>query len=164
MTEYPHREKPLHEGLITALAFGGFFITVGVVFGLTPGIFGKLGDFFADFTGVAYSGINGSIVLPAPAHPALHADVYRAVFNFMVGIGVLQIVILAVRLWAHSTTKRIAETIGNLVFWVGGAVVANVYLMAGTLSGWFTFWPSLIILAGASLITQFFVYLAKRHR
>ena len=40
MTESSHRERALHEGLITALAVGGFFIIVGVVFGLTPGIAG----------------------------------------------------------------------------------------------------------------------------
>ena len=82
----------------------------------------------------------------------------------MLAIGVLQIVILAARLWVHSPIRKIAETVGNTVFWIGGAVVANVYLVAGTLTGWFTFWPSLIILAGASLIAQFFVYLVTRNR
>ena len=164
MTQSSHRERALHEGLITALAFGGFFIIVGVVFGLTPGITGALGDFFSDFTGVTYPAINGAIVLPAPAHPAAHSQVYQAVFNFMLAIGILQIVILAARLWVHSPTRKIAETVGNTVFWLGGAVVANVYLMAGTLTGWFTFWPALIILAGASLIAHFFVYLATRNK
>ncbi|HSV49267.1 MAG TPA: hypothetical protein VLH35_03040 [Candidatus Acidoferrales bacterium] len=164
MTQSKPREGMLSEGLITALAFGGFFITVGVVFGLTPGITGALSDFFADFTGVTYPVTNGHMVLPAPAHPAAHATVYQAVFNFMVCISILQVVILAARLWVHSTIKRLAETVGNMVFWIGGALVAYVYLMAGTTSGWFTFWPSIIILAGASLITQGLVYYAKRRR
>jgi hypothetical protein len=164
MTESSHRERALHDGVITALAVGGFFIIVGVVFGLTPGIAGKIGDFFRDLTGVTYPAINGSIFLPAPANPAAHFDLYSAVFNFMLAVGVLQIVILAARLWVHSPIRKIAETVGNTVFWIGGAVVANVYLLAGTLTGWFTFWPSLIILAGASLIAQFFVYLVNRNR
>jgi len=164
MSESSHRERASHEGLITALSIGGFFIIVGVVFGLTPGIAGKIGDFFRDLTGVTYPAINGSVVLPAPANPAAHLALYSAVFNFMLAIGVLQIVILAARLWAHSPIRKIAETVGNAVFWLGGAVVANVYLLAGTLTGWFTFWPSLIILAGASLIAQFFVYLVTRNR
>jgi hypothetical protein len=162
MTESSHRERALHEGVITALAVGGFLIIVGVVFGLTPGITGKIWDLFLDLTGVTYPAINGSIVLPAPAHPAAHFDLYSAVFNFMLAVGVLQIAILAARLWAHSPTRKIAETAGNAVFWLGGAVVANLYLLAGTLTGWFTFWPALIILAGASLIAQFFVYLVRR--
>ena len=98
MTESSHRERALHEGLITALAVGGFFIIVGVVFGLTPGITGAIRRFLQDLTGVTYPAINGSIVLPAPAHPAAHLDFYQAVFNFMLAIGVLQIVILAARL------------------------------------------------------------------
>jgi hypothetical protein len=164
MTQSKPREGMLSEGLITALAFGGFFISVGVVFGLTPGITEALSDFFADLTGVNYPVINGQMVLPAPVHPSAHTIVYQAIFSFMVCIGILQVVILAARLWVHSSTKRLAETIGNMVFWIGGAVVACVYLMAGTTSGWFTFWPSMIILAGASLIAQGLVYLAKRRR
>ena len=64
-----HREKAIHEGLITALAVGGFFIIVGVVFGLTPGCHVQLGDFFSDLTGVTYPAINGAIVLPATRPP-----------------------------------------------------------------------------------------------
>jgi lysylphosphatidylglycerol synthetase-like protein (DUF2156 family) len=159
----PHRhERPLSESLITALAWGGFLIIVGVVFGLTPGIGSAIGDFFSDLTGVTYPGIYGTIMLPAPANPAAHQTVYQAVFNFMLAIGVLQIVILAARLLVHSTVKRTAETVGNLIWWVGGAVAAYVYLMAGTVSGWFTFWPMLIILAGVSLIVQGVIRIAYR--
>jgi lysylphosphatidylglycerol synthetase-like protein (DUF2156 family) len=129
-------------------------IVVGVVFGLTPGIGDAIGDFFFDLTGVTYPGVYGTIMLPAPANPAAHQTVYQAVFNFMLAIGVLQIVILAARLLIRSPVKRTAETAGNLIWWVGGAAAAYVYLMAGTVSGWFTFWPMLIILAGISLIVQ----------
>ena len=164
MTQTHHHNKPLSESLITAVAWGGFFIVVGVVFGLTPGIAGAIGDLFSDMTGVTYPALYGTIVFPAPANPAAHQAVYQAVFNFMLAIGVLQIVILIARLAVHSPIRRIAETVGNLIWWVGGAVVAYVYLFAGTLSGWFTFWPSLIILAGVSLIVQGVIRLAYRHR
>jgi hypothetical protein len=163
MTQTQHHNRPLSESLITAVAWGGFFIVVGVVFGLTPGIASAIGDLFNDMTGVTYPGLYGTIVLPAPANPAAHQAVYQAVFNFMLAIGVLQIVILIARLAVHSPIKRIAETVGNMIWWVGGAVVAYIYLMAGTLSGWFTFWPSLIILAGVSLIVQGVIRLSFRH-
>jgi len=164
MNNQPHRhEKSLNEGLITALAWGGFLIIVGVVFGLTPGIGSAIGEFFSDLTGVTYPGVHGTtIMLPAPANPASHQTVYQAVFSFMLAIGVLQIVILAARLLVRSPVKRIAETVGNLIWWVGGAVAAYVYLMAGTVSGWFTFWPILIILAGVSLIVQGVIRIAYR--
>jgi hypothetical protein len=163
MTQTHHDKKPLSENLITALAWGGFLIIVGVVFGLTPSISGAIGDLFRDMTGVTYPALYGTIVWPAPANPAAHQAVYQAIFNFMLAIGILQIVILVARLAVRSLIRRIAETVGNLIWWVGGAVVAYVYLFAGTLSGWFTFWPSLIILAGVSLIVQGVIRLAFRH-
>lgn len=164
MTQSNAKDRTLSEGLITALAFGGFFVTLGVVFGLTPGIGNAVSNFFSDLTGVTYPAFNGALVLPAPAHPANHPVVYTAVFNFMLSIGILQIVILAARLWVHSSIRRIAETVGNAIFWLGGALVAYVYLMAGTVSGWFTFWPSLIVLAGVSLITQGIIRFVKWRR
>jgi hypothetical protein len=164
MTESAHRINPWYEGLITALAFGGFLIILGVVFGLTPGIPQKTIDFFRDFTSQSYPFAAGNIVFLAPAHPSAHMDFYSAVVNFMIGIAVLQAVILVVRLWAHSRLGRIAETVGNLVFWAGGAVVANVYLLTGTLNGWFTFWASLIIIVGISLIVRGIIYFSRSWR
>lgn len=164
MSQSNAKDRRLSEGLITALAFGGFFIVLGVVFGLNPGIGSAFGNFFSDLTGVTYPVFNGTVVLPAPEHPANHSIVYTAIFNFMLYIGILQIVILAARLLAHSAIKRIAETVGNVVFWLGGALAAYVYLMAGTIVGWFTFWPLLIILAGASLITQGVIHFVKWRR
>jgi hypothetical protein len=157
------RNWSLHEGLITALAIGGFFIILGSVFALTPGIPNQTNAFFSDITNVTYHiGTSGTVNLPAPAHPADHTVFYTAVFNFLLGVGILQIFILALRLWVKSPIRRIAESIGNLVFWLGAAVVANVFLLAGTQNGWFQFWSSLIILVGASLIVRFFVHLAGR--
>jgi hypothetical protein len=164
MTQTHHHERSVSESIITAVAWGGFFIAVGVVFGLTPGIGAAISDFFGDLTGITYPALYGSVVIPAPANPAAHQALYEAVFNFMVAIAVLQGVILAARLVVHSPIKRIAETVGNLIWWVGGSIVAYVYLLAGTLSGWFTFWPALIILAGVSLIVQGVIRLAYRHR
>jgi len=141
------------------LAFGGFLIVLGVVFGLTPGILQKIVEFFCDFTGQPYPVDQGTIVLPAPANPAVHMDVYGAVFNFMVGMGVLQVVILALRLIVYSPFRRIVETVGNLVLWWGGAVAVNVFLLTGTLVGWFNFWAVLIIFWGVSLVIRGIIHL-----
>ena len=157
MTQKAHRANPWIEGLITAVAVGGFLIILAVAFGLAPGVPGKIIDFFNDLTGQTYPLGNGQLVLPAPGNPAGHLEVYNAVFNFMLGIGILQVVILAMRLYAHSRPRKIAETVGNMTFWLGGAVMANMFLIPGTLSGWFAFWPALIIFIGLSLIAQAFV-------
>jgi len=164
MADHQRKVNPWHEGLITALAVGGFFIILGAVFGLTPGIPQKTIDFFSDFTAQSYPFSGGTLVLPAPAHPAAHLDFYGAVINFMIGIAVLQVIILALRLWAHSRLGRIAETVGNLTFWAAGAFVANMYLLAGTLSGWFTFWAALIIIIGVSIVVRVIIRFSRGWR
>jgi len=138
---------------------------LGIVFGFTPVISQNPNTFFSDLTTVTFPfGSPGSTVsLLASAHPADHQGFYTAVMNFLIDVGVLQIVILALRLAAHSRINRIAQSVGDLIFWLGAAVMANVYLLAGTQSGWFQFWSSLIVIIGVSLIARFFVYLAKRH-
>ena len=159
------RNRSPHEGLVTALSIGGFFIILGIVFALTPAISQQTNNFFSDLTTATfpYGSPGSTMSLLAPAHPADHQVFYTAVMNFLIGIGVLQIVILALRLSVHSRINRIAQSVGDLIFWLGAAVVANVFLLAGTQSGWFQFWSALIVIIGVSLIARFFVYLLKRH-
>jgi hypothetical protein len=159
------RNRSPHEGLITALSIGGFFIILGLVFAFTPAISQQTNNFFSDLTTVTFPyGSPGSTVsLLAPAHSADHQGFYTAVMNFLIGIGVLQIVILVLRFAVHSRINRIAQSVGDLIFWLGAAVLANVFLLAGTQSGWFQFWSALIVIIGVSLIARFFVYLFKRH-
>jgi len=162
MSGTTHREWNWSEGLITALAVGGFLVILGVVFGLTPGIPQKIILFFTDLTGVPYPSASSQFFLPAPSNPAEHVDVYGAASNFAVGISILQVVILALRLNFRSPINKIAETIGNLFFWVCAIIAVNFFLLAGTHNGWFTFWASLFIFAGGSLLVQFLVHLIKK--
>ena len=164
MSQKP-RNRHIYEGLITALAVGGFFIILGFVIVSSPNIIDGTFDFFSDITFQHFPlGGSSTLSLPAPAHPAQHITIFTALMNLFLGVGILQIVILALRLAFRSPLKRISETVGNLVFWLGGAVVGNVFLLTGTLQGWFQFWSMLIILVGASLIARFFVHLTRRAR
>jgi hypothetical protein len=157
-----HKEWSWHEGVITALAFGGFFIILGFT-ALIPGVFSQTEAFFKDLTTVSYPwGATSTISLVAPGSPSAHLDFYSAVMNFCLAIGILQIVILALRFAFHSLVRRIAETIGNLIFWLGAALLVNVFLLAGTINGWFQFWSLLILLLGVSLVARFLVHLATR--
>lgn len=159
------RHRFLYEGLVSALSIGGFFIILGFVFAFTPGISDQTSNFIKDLTNVTYhlSG-SSSISLLAPAHPANHQGFYSAVMNFLISVGVLQIVILVLRLVMHSRVRRIAQSVGDLIFWLGAGVMASVFLLAGTLSGWYQFWSSLIILIGLSLIARFIVHFLNRYR
>jgi hypothetical protein len=160
------RHGYLNEGLITAISIGGFFIILGAVFAFTPGIAEKTSAFFSDLTTVSFPfGSPGSTVsLLAPANPAEHQDFYAAVMTFLIGVGVLQIIVLALRLAVHSRIGRVAQSLGDLIFWLGAAIVANVFLLTGTHNGWFQFWASLIVIIGLSLIARFFVYFISRSR
>ncbi len=163
MPKYTSKDRPLYEGLISALAVGGFFIIIGLMFVITPNLWEKTVAFFSDFTTKSYptTGTN-TLTLWVPAHPAAHLDFFTAVMSFFLAMGVLQILILALRLGFKSRVHRIAETAGNVVFWLGGAAAAYVFLLAGTLTGWFQFWALLIILVGASLITRGAIHFAVR--
>jgi hypothetical protein len=158
------RERYLHEGLITALSIGGFLIILGFVFAFTPGIAEQTSNFFNDLTFPAYPlSSSSTISLLAPANPADHQGFYTAVINFLLAVGILQIVILVLRLAVHSRIRRIAQSFGDVIFWLGAALTANIFLLTGTLNGWYQFWALLLILIGTSLIARFFVYLTLRH-
>lgn len=163
MNQTLSRNRSPHEGLVTALAIGGFFIVLGVVFTFTLDISQKTNTFFSDLTTVTYSfGGSGTANLPAPANPSDHIGFYTVVMRFLLGVGILQIIILVLRIAIRSRISRIAETVGNLVFWIGAGVMANFFLLTGTLNSWFQFWSTLIVLIGVSLIARFCVYLAGR--
>jgi hypothetical protein len=162
---YAVRDRFLHEGLITALAVGGFFIILGLVFVLTPGIYQATTNFSNDLTTTAYDFGSSTAHLPAPAHPADHMVFYSAVITFFFAVGILEIIILALRLAVHSPVRRIAQTVGDSVFWLGAAFAGYILLLSGTLMGWWQFWSVIIMLIGLSLIARFFVYFAaKSHR
>jgi hypothetical protein len=113
------RQRSLSESLITAFAVAGVFIILGFVIALTPNISQITKAFFNDLTTVTYhSGSSGTVNLLAPAHPAQHIAFYKAIMEFFLAVGILQIIFLAVRLGIRSPVKRITETIGNLVFWL----------------------------------------------
>jgi hypothetical protein len=152
------------DGFVTALAFGGFLIIIGLLFVLTPDLWQKVTDFFNSITttAVPFGSSTSNVMLPAPADPAAHQVLYNAVLQFDVAFGILQVIILGLRIWVHSRTRRIAETLGNAVFWLGAAVLVNVFLLTGTLNGWFEYWAALIVVVGVSLIARAFVHFAKR--
>ncbi len=150
------------ESVITAIAIGSVFIIVGAVFVLTPDLFGKIETFFQDikteqfpFPGTP----NSMIALPAPTNPTFHVALYNAVMQFAIGIVVLQIIVLALRLNIHSPIGRLAETLGNLVFWLGAAFLVNAFLNAGL---WFEFWTTLIALVGVSMVARAVLLFVKR--
>lgn len=160
-----HPHKGHSENLITAIAVGSAFIIIGVVFVMNTNLLGKIVDFFRDLTIVPHPFLgspSSTISLPAPATPAAHGVFYTALMQFSLGIGALQVLILALRLRMQSATDKMAETVGNLVFWFGAALLVNSILAVGTINSWFQFWGAFIIVIGVSLVARAIVHFAKR--
>lgn len=160
----PH-PKEYGENFTTAIAVGSTLIIIGVVFAMNTNLLGKIVDFFRDLTIVPHPFLgspSSTISLPAPATPAAHGVFYTALMQFSLGIGILQMLILALRVRMQSATGKIAETVGNLVFWFGAAVLVNSVLAVGTINSWFQFWGAFIIVVGVSLVARAIVHFAKR--
>ena len=151
------------ESLVTALYVGAIFIILALIFILDTGVWGSLVNFFSTLILAQVPGT--TVSLPAPLNPASHLQLYNAAFQFSVGLGILEIIILAVRILLHSPLTRKAETIENLVFWLGTSYLTITYLVNMTLqTEWFVFWAGIILIAGISLLTRAFILLAGRNR
>jgi len=147
-------ESPKYnEGLFSAISAGVFFILVGAIFVVTHNLFGKILAFFGDFDIVRVP--NTKIFLPAPASPRAHSVVYSAVAQFSFVWGLFQIVILALRFFARSPLSKKAETVSNVVFWLGTSFLTRTFLNeTTTATTWFVFWAGVIMLIGVSLIIR----------
>jgi len=149
------------ESLFTAIYIGGIFIVIALVYFLSANLWDGLVNFFSSLTlaPVPATGIS----LPAPAYPAAHINLYRAAFQFAIALGILEIIILFLRVWLHSSVTRLAETIENIVFWLGTSYLTATYLANMRIpSDWFVFWAGIILIFGLALVARSFVIFAKR--
>ena len=93
---------------------------------------------------------------------AAYTVLYTAAFQFCLGIGILEMSILALRIVMHSPLPRKAETIENIVFWLGTSYLVITYLVNMTImSEWFVFWAGIILIGGLALVARAFVLLAE---
>lgn len=151
------------ERLFSALSAGTFFILLGIVYviNLPNSLWNRIFDFFGSFT-LAQVPTTG-IYLPAPTNPFAHTVLYGAIFQFCIGLGILQIIFLLLRIMMNSPINKTAETMGNLVYWFGAAYLVTTYLNSTTdTSRWFVFWAGILIILGLSFVARSFVLLAKK--
>lgn len=151
------------DGLVTAVFVGLFFILLAVVYyiNLSNNLWGSFVTFINSFVLSTVPGTGFS--LPTPANPANYIVLYNAAFEFCLGIGILEMAILALRIATRSPLPRKAETIENLVFWLGTSYLVITYLVNMTImSEWFVFWAGIILIAGLALVARGFVLLAGR--
>jgi FtsH-binding integral membrane protein len=154
--------QPKHvEGIFSAISMGFFFVLVGAIFVATPNLFDKILAFFRNFDIVRVP--NTEIFLPGPTSPNAHSVVYLAAGQFSLIWGLFQIAILALRFFAHSPLNKKAETVSNIVFWLGASYLISMSLNEmTTFTTWFAFWATLIALIGVSLIIRAIILAAVR--
>jgi hypothetical protein len=80
------------ERVYSAISAGAFFILLGIVYviNLPSNLWDEMVYFFGRFTLAEVPGTG--ILLPAPISPADHAALYGAVFQFCIGLGILQVI------------------------------------------------------------------------
>ena len=157
------REYKARERIYSAISVGVVFIIIGIVYinSLPQNLLDKAIAFFNSFT-FAQIPTTG-ILVPAPINPVAHVVLYTAIFQFCIGLGILQIIMLTLRLMWNSPISKTAETMGHLVFWFGTAYLVTTYLNSTTnINKWFVFWAGILMILGLSLIARAFVLLAKR--
>ena len=140
----------LGERIITGVSIGFFLLLVGTIFVITPNLFSEVIDLLADFEMVNVP--NSDLILPGPASPSAYEVVYVAAAQFSLALGLYQIVMLGLRFFASSQLGKRAETVGNMVFWLGTWFLIQTFLIETT--QWFVFWSTIIILIGVSLIAR----------
>jgi hypothetical protein len=122
------------------MLFALFFIIV-------PDYGKKVEDFIGSFK---LKEVASNVFLPAPEGP--HQVVYQTVTNFCIVFGLFQFFILALRLYFRSSVSKVAETISNIVLWLGAAYMFNI-LRLGAVT-WFPFIGGLVVVVGLSIVAR----------
>lgn len=150
MNQNKQAPRKHQEGLFTAISVGFVLLLIGTILVITPDLFGNTIDLLKDFKLVDVP--HTDIVFPAPESPSAHMTVYQAAGQFSIALVVLQLIVLPLRFVVSSSWEKRSETVGNLVYWAGTAFLINTFLIENT--QWFSFWSTIIILAGVSLIAR----------
>jgi hypothetical protein len=147
-----------HEGMLGAISVGLFLLLVGFLFISIPDLFNDLVRFATGFTSEKIGSSN--IYLPIPKDLSSYENIYAAAREFSVIWGVFLVAMIGARLILGSSTRRLAQNVGDIVFWLGSAYLIQVYLVASTqaltinTNTWLAFWALVIALIGISLIIR----------
>jgi len=157
---FSHRHR---EGLLSAVSAGFFLVLAGMLFATTPDLFQEFIDFFnGGFPWVRIP--NTDIWLFAPTNPGGYTVIYQAVQQFCLIWGIFLVAMLVARFVIHSPSRRKAENVGDMFFWLGAAYVVQTMLLdkRPTYTEWFAFWAEILMLLGVSLIARAIFLAATR--
>jgi hypothetical protein len=140
------------ENWLGLLSFGFFLMLFALFFVIVPNYGEEVMEFFRSFE---LQEISPNVYLPAPQDN--HLVVYETIMRFCMVFGLFQFAILALRFYFRSPVSKVAETISNIVWWLGAAYAFNLLLLK-TLE-WFPFIGALIVVGGSSIIVRSIVML-----
>lgn len=145
------------DSLLSAAGAGFFFLLIGMIFVTTPSLLDNISRLFSSngFTTIPVP--NTTISLPAPHPLDGYLVIYRAAGLFSLIWGIFEIALVVLRFALRSPTRRKAEGVGNVVFWLGTSYLINFYLNASIDNDpapWFVFWTMILMLLGVSLIAR----------
>jgi hypothetical protein len=140
------------ENWLGLLSFGFFVMLFALFFVIVPHYGDRVMDFFRSFE---MQEISPNVFLPAPE--GNHPLVYETVMRFCLVFGLFQFVILGLRFYFRSTVSKVAETVSNIVWWLGAAYLFSL-LLSRSLE-WFPFIGGLIVVGGFSMIARSIVML-----
>jgi hypothetical protein len=149
------------EYFLSLLYFSSVAALIALIFVFHGAILIEVLNFFGALTLAQVPGTG--VFLPAPSNPSAYVGLYNAAFQFCLGIGILEAVVLLLRPLLGSPLQRKAETIENTVFWFGASYLVFTYLNAGaTINSWFVFWAGVVVVFALALIARGFVLLVTR--
>jgi len=140
------------ERWIGLFSFGFFIMLFALFFIIVPDYYAEVVDFFTDFEMKEFA---YNVSLPAPVDH--HFVVYETVMRFCIVFGLFQFFVLALRFYFRSSLSNMAETISNIVLWLGVAYM--FYLLMLETVTWFPFIGGIIAVMGFSLIARSLVVL-----
>ena len=144
------------EKWIGLLSFGFFIMLFALFFVIVPDYYAEVSKFLGDFE---MKEVAHNVFLPAPVQR--HPVVYDTAMRFCIVFGLFQCFVLALRFYFRSSVSKMAETISNVVLWLGASYM--FFLLTSKTAGfWFNFIGGLIAVAGFSLIARSLVMLLWR--
>jgi hypothetical protein len=136
----------------------------GTLFLVTSGLFEGVIDFFKDFDTIRV--LSTDVYLPAPRTLTSHMVVYETARLFCLYWGVFLVALLILRFLIHSSWRKKAENLSDIVFWLGAMYLIQTMLLdvsvALSYTDWFAFWAAIIMLLGVSLIVRAIVLAGVR--
>lgn len=139
------------DGWIGLLSFGFFIMLFATFFVINPDYGGEVVEFFRK---IELQEVAPNFYLPVPSHSKV---IYDTVMWFSLIFGLFQFAILALRLFFRSHITKIAETVSNIVFWLGGSYMFG--LLSERAVAWVPFIGGIIVVIGVTIIVRSLVTL-----